>query len=484
MDHGEEQGRFASGQEPAERPVLGVAELCRRLRMGVERLTAGEWVEGEVSGLKRAPSGHLYFALKDERSDAMLDCVMYKMSASRSGRILSEGARVQLRGRATVYEKRGRLQWVADVARPAGRGSLLEALERLKEKLAAEGLFDPAKKRKLPSDPRVVGVVTSRSGAAVRDIATCALRRGRVRIVVSNALVQGEGAPESLIVALDRLERHPGLDVVIIGRGGGSGEDLMAFNDERVVRRVAACRVPVVSAVGHETDLCLTDLAADVRAATPSQAAELVVPSLAERLALLERQRRHLRRALLSRLHEERARAERLRASLSDPRYLVALRQQDLDELSLRLEKSTARAQQGRRARVEALHRRLSSRHPRVVLAEARGRMSPLEGRLEAGMRRILDRAARELGSRGAALDALSPLAVLGRGYALATAPDGGAVRDAAALTPGDRVEIRVKRGSFAAEVTKILSAVDHTGKVVQESPADGTGESALGEKG
>ncbi len=485
MDYGDAPSGPPRGREaPTESPVIGVAELCRRLRFSVERATAGAWVEGEVSSIKRAPSGHVYFSLKDERDDAMVDCVMYKLAATRCARLLSEGARVQLRGRATVYEKRGRLQWVADMARPAGRGSLLEALERLKEKLLAEGLFAPERKRRLPSDPHVVGVVTSRTGAAVRDIVTCALRRGRVRIVVSNALVQGEGAPESLIAALDRLERFPGLDVVIIGRGGGSGEDLMAFNDERVVRRVAACRVPVVSAVGHEVDLCLTDLAADVRAATPSQAAELVVPSFDERLTAIERQRRHLRRALLSRLHEERVRAGRLQAGLSDPRYLLASRQQELDELLVRLDKCSLRGVSLRRAHVEGLHRRLSSRHPRVVLAEARAEIGPLGQRLEASMRRVLDRAEAELSTHGSALDALSPLSILGRGYALATGPGGVAIRDAGALAAGDSVEVRVKRGSFEATVTKVLSTVDHTGKVVQESPADGTGKSALGEKG
>jgi exodeoxyribonuclease VII large subunit len=461
-----------------------VAELCRRLRLSVERVTGSEWIEGEVSSLKRAPSGHLYFCLKDERADAMIDCVMYKLSAMRAGRVLGEGARVQLRGRATVYEKRGRLQLIADAARPAGRGALLEALEKLKAKLLAEGLFDAERKRPLPSDPHVVGVVTSRTGAAVHDIVTCARRRSPVRIVVSNALVQGEGAPESIISALDRLEGYPGLEVVIVGRGGGSGEDLMAFNDERVVRRVAACKVPVVSAVGHEVDVSLTDLAADVRAATPSQAAELVVPSRAERLNRLDAERRHLRRALLGRLHRERVTLERLQAGLSDPRFLIALRQQELDELLGRLDKSVHRATKVRRASVEAWHRRLSSRHPRAVLAEARAALGPLEERLGASMRRHVDRAQGELRARASALDALSPLSILGRGYALATDFEGRAIRNAGDLSPGDEVEVRVKRGSFAAKVTKVLSTVENAGKVVQESPAGAAGEPVPGEKG
>ena len=289
--------RVSGGREEI---VVGVAELNRRLRRAVEGASGDYWVEGEVGSLKRAVSGHCYFNLKDEEEDACIECVMYRFDALRAQRHLSDGAKIQLFGRATVWAPRGRLQVVAQRVRPAGRGGLSFALEELKNKLATEGLFDPARKRPLPTDPRVVGVVTSAAGAAFHDIRTVAFRRGRVRLVLSPALVQGEGAPESLLTALARLERYPGLDVVIIGRGGGSGEDLMAFNDESVVRRIANMRVPVVSAVGHELDISLSDLVADARAATPSQAAELVVPDAGAR-------RVALRRAFAARAHGSRA---------------------------------------------------------------------------------------------------------------------------------------------------------------------------------
>jgi exodeoxyribonuclease VII large subunit len=458
--------------------VIGVAELARRLRVTLETASGSEWVEGEIGGLKRAPSGHCYFTLKDERADACIECVMYKFQATRARSVLAEGARVQLRGRATVYERRGRLQWVAEAARPAGRGALLEALERLKQRLAADGLFEAARKRALPSEPRVVGVVTSRNGAALHDICTVAARRGRVRLVLSHALVQGEGAAQSLIDALDRIERLPELDVVILGRGGGSGEDLMAFNDERVVRRVARCRVPVVSAVGHEIDVSLTDLAADRRAATPSEAAELVVPSLEDRQALLNQHKRHLARAVRTRLAAERLRSERLEQRLSDPRFVIAARQQDLDEARVRLEAALHRSLGQRRSRLEVQHRQLLLHHPRAVVARARGRLDPLEGRMRGAMLRLLDRSRSALGSRSAALHALSPLAILGRGYALATRAGGVPIRDAADLVPGERVEVRVQKGAFAAEVTSVLSTVENAPGLDHESPAGAATES------
>ena len=434
--------------------VISVAELDRRLKRAVEAVTGREWVEGEIASLKLAPSGHAYFSLKDEREDAIVECVMYRMNAQRARRHLTDGARVHLFGRATLWAPRGRLQLVAESLRPAGRGALLEALEKLKARLLAEGLFAPEKKRPLPAEPRVVGVVTSAAGAAFHDIRTVAFRRGGVRLVLSPAVVQGEAAPESIVRAIDLLERYPGLDVMIVGRGGGSGEDLMAFNHEQVVRRVAAARVPVVSAVGHEVDLTLCDLAADVRAATPSQAAELVIPDASARRELLVRQTRHLLRAMQGRLLEERSRVERLRGQLSDPRFLIAERQQSLDELGSRLERATTRTLARRRALVVDAERRLSARHPRAVLAQARARLAPLEARLGAAAGAEVGRCRARAGELVARLAALSPLAVLARGYAIATLPGGRAIRAASEVNPGDAISIRVSAGRIGARVT------------------------------
>lgn len=448
--------RAVSGAE-----VVTVAELDRRLRRAVESASGSYWVEGEVTSLKLAASGHAYFCLKDEREDAVIDCVMYRFDAQRAKKHLVEGARLQLWGRATVWAPRGRMQLVGNFARTAGKGALLEALEALKQRLLAEGLFAPERKRALPGDPRVVGVVTSAHGAAFHDIRSVAFRRGGVRLVLAPAQVQGDAAPESIVQALDLLERYPGLDVAIVGRGGGSGEDLQAFNDERVVRRVARFRVPVVSAVGHEIDVTLTDLAADVRAATPSQAAELVVPDGRVRHDALARQRLALLRAQRSRLELARANLSHLRASLGDPRFILIERQQELDELRERLRRRIERHVQVQRARTVALERRLASRHPQNVIGRARTELGPLAVRLHAAEARRLSRYRAELAQRAGRLDALSPLTVLSRGYAIATKADGRALRSASEVTPGEDIAVRLGRGRFAARVTTVTDAAE-----------------------
>lgn len=441
--------------------IIGVAELDRRLKRAVEGVTGSEWIEGEISSLRRAASGHVYFCLKDEREDAVIDCVMYRLQAFRARRVLEDGARIQLLGRVTVWAPRGRMQLIADVARPAGRGALLEALERLKLRLAAEGLFAPERKRPLPAEPRVVGVVTSAAGAAFHDIRTVAFRRGGVRLVLSPALVQGEGAAVSLVRALDSIEQYPGLSAIIVGRGGGSNDDLMAFNDEMVVRRIASMKVPVVSAVGHEIDLTLSDLAADVRAATPSQAAELLIPDYKHRKDVLEQKTAELIRVMHARLLEDGHSVDRLRARLSDPRFTIAQRQQQLDELRSHLERQLRRSLVRRRQQTEQLHRRLSARHPRTVLAEARLRLRPLAFRLSSAVELRLERAEATLCSQAARLHDLSPLTVLGRGYAIALR-DGRAVRSANELRSGDKLSIRVHEGRFEATVTAVLPEEQH----------------------
>ncbi|HVU00735.1 MAG TPA: exodeoxyribonuclease VII large subunit [Polyangiaceae bacterium] len=434
--------------------VIGVADLLRTLRRAAESATGKDWVEGEVTSLRVAASGHLYFCLKDEREDAILDCVMYRSQALRARRHMIDGARVQVFGRATVWAPRGRLQLVVDQARPAGKGALLAALEALKEKLRAEGLFAPERKRPLPPEPRVVGVVTSAHGAAIHDVVTVAFRRGGVRIVLSPALVQGDYAVESILNALDRLDRLRELDVVIVGRGGGSSEDLMAFNDERVVRRVAAMHVPVVSAVGHEVDTTLTDAVADVRAATPSEAAERVVPDHASVQERLRRLEGALGRAMRARLGEDAHVVTRLRTKLGDPRIVIAEKQQSLDDLGLRLERRATRSIRRRRSALDSLRARLATRHPRAVVAQAKAELGPLALRLSGAAERRLRAARGSLSGMVSELDALSPLAVLSRGYAIATREDGRAVRRAAEVSPGDPIRVRLGSGRLRATVT------------------------------
>ena len=436
--------------------MVSVGDLVRRLRRVVESVAPGLWIEGEVGSLRRASSGHVYFVLKDEREDAVIDCVIYRAQAVRAGRVLADGARLQVCGRATVWAPRGRLQLTVEAVRAQGRGALLEALERLKQKLADEGIFAHERKRPLPVDPQVVGVVTSGAGAAFEDIRTVAFRRGGAHVVLVPAQVQGEGAPQSIIRALDLIERHPGLEVLIVGRGGGSGEDLMAFNDEAVVRRIAACRVPVVSAVGHEIDTTLADLAADVRAATPSQAAELVVPDERARRDALARSATALVRAFRARLFEDRATVDGLRSRIEDPRVVIAERQQRVDDLLGSLERITRRRLRVERETVQRWNRRLLTRHPRAVVSRAHAEVQESRVRLSGAVRLQVQRGHARLGEHVSRLHSLSPLAVLGRGYAIASRADGQVVRRANDVRVGDAVELRLGRGRLAARVTDV----------------------------
>lgn len=441
--------------------AIGVAELARRLRLAVESITGKEWVEGEIASLKPAASGHVYFCLKDEREDAVIDCVLYRFQATRARRHLVNGARVQISGRATVWAPRGRLQFIADAVRPAGRGALLAALDALRDKLRAEGLFDPERKRPLPKEPRVVGVVTSAHGAALHDIITVGFRRGACRFVVSPALVQGESAPSSIVAAIDRLERYPALDVVILGRGGGSGEDLMAFNDERVVRRVAAMRVPVVSAVGHEIDTTLTDWVADVRAATPSQAAELVIHDGASRSDALSRLRAALFHSMRARVAEDARLLAELRAKVRDPRFVILQQQQELDGLVKNLERRQKRDIARRRAELEALRARLAARHPRAVVARSNADLAPLFARLRGSAELALRGRKSTLSELSSNLDALSPLRVLARGYAIATREDGRALRRFSDVTKGAKVSLRLHEGHVETVVQSTRESND-----------------------
>jgi exodeoxyribonuclease VII large subunit len=460
---------------PESVPVVSVADLARRLKRAVESQAGREWVEGEILSFKRAASGHVYFTLKDPREDACIECVMYRLDALRVRHHLFDGARVQTLGRVTLWAPRGRLQFIVQSLRPVGRGALLEQLERLKAQLRSEGLFERERKRPLPASPGVVGIVTSAHGAALHDIRTVAFRRGPVILVLSPALVQGELAPESLIQALDRIERDRRVEVVIIGRGGGASEDLMAFNDERVVRRVACLRVPTVSAVGHEVDITLTDLVADVRAATPSQAAELVVPEQRERVAQLLASSRQLVRAMRARWSEDLAAARALRARLSDPRFVIAQHQQGLDEHRLRAERAIGRHLARGSARLEGLERRLLARHPRVLVLGSRSRSEPLAARLHLALSRRLERERHTLARfpaqlRGALLtqlrreqsqlatlrgqlSALSPLTVLSRGYSIVSTESGRVLTSSSAVAPGDALRIRLAEGRLAARV-------------------------------
>jgi exodeoxyribonuclease VII large subunit len=424
--------RSSQAQE-SERDVLTVAELGRVLERGIQKtMPRAVWVEGEVVGARPAASGHLYFTLKDQEEDAAIDVVMYRASlTNRTRAMVKDGARLRVRGRPAFWAQRGRLQFTSDRIELAGKGAILEAIERLKEKLAREGLFDADRKRPLPKDPRTVGVVTSAGGAVIHDICKVAARRGGAHVLLAPARVQGMGAAESITRSLRLIEKVATVDVIIVGRGGGSFDALLVWSDEALVRAVASCRVPIVSAVGHEVDVTLTDFAADKRAATPSQAAEMCVPDR----AAWKREARHLEERLV----------RATRAVVAEKRAAMAPALRALDARHVLAP---------HRKVVEDRARGLSRVDPRAVVARERGDLIRITERIVALTRARVSRESGDLQRLVAGLDAMSPLRVLARGYAIAT-HEGVAVRDANEVKDGDLVSVRVHEGRFEARVVK-----------------------------
>ncbi|MBL0218551.1 MAG: exodeoxyribonuclease VII large subunit [Myxococcales bacterium] len=432
-----------------ERPY-GVADVVRLAGRAVEDLGL-VWLEGEVTQVSQPASGHLYFSLRDK--DAVLPAVMWGREATRLKFKVEPGQRLRVRGRLGVYDRDGKLQLYADFAEPAGLGAEALALEQLKAKLAAEGMFAADKKRPLPRFPRRIGVVTSATGAAIHDIIRTIQRRFPTPILIADCAVQGPAAPNQLVNGMAMVVRA-GIDVLIIGRGGGAVTDLSAFNHERVVRTISRCPVPVICAVGHETDLSLADLAADARASTPTAAAELAVVDGHVIADVLQKERRRLDREIEHRL--ERARQDLDRATVGlhsrGERALARTRAQ-LHQLQQRLAGLHPRAQLAARyAQLAELERRLLAHPPGARIARGRQDHAKLLARAEAAVRRTLDGRRGELGRLGAQLHALSPLAVLDRGFA--TVSHGKAiVRDAAAVSAGDHLQIQLARGSLEVTV-------------------------------
>jgi exodeoxyribonuclease VII large subunit len=443
----------AAPLQPAAPRVFSVTEILRAARVTLESRFTDVRVEGEVSGLKRSGPGHLYFCLKDQ--EAQLDCVLFSREAARLRFALEEGMAVRCRGRLTLYEARGRFQMSVAEIEPTGAGALALAFEQLKQRLGAEGLFDPARKRPLPFLPRRLGVVTSPQGAVIRDIIRVAQRRFPVPILLSPAPVQGDGAALAIAAALRRLEAVADVDVIILARGGGSLEDLWAFNEEAVARAIFGCRVPVISAVGHETDFTIADFVADLRAPTPSAAAELAVPVREEVLAELTLLNRRGGRALAESLRAARHALERARGRLGDPRRLLDERRQRLDEPIERARRALTRRFAAARAELRATERRLYHFHPQRRILEQRGELAAMRHRLEASIRPALVRRRHAVEAAGGKLEALSPMRVLERGFSLTQRADGHLIKSAGEVAPGERVQVRLHDGAFAATVVE-----------------------------
>ena len=448
----------------ADDTILTVGELTRRVKESLETEFPSLWVRGEISGFKRAESGHLYFALKEGR-DALIDCVMWRASAARLAFEPRDGGEVEAFGGITVYEPRGRYQLVARELRPAGLGALLLALEELKRRLQAEGLFEAARKRPLPRYPVRIGLVSSPVGAAVRDIVKVLRARWPgIGIVLAPVRVQGPGAADEIAAAIERFNAWSVADVLIVGRGGGSLEDLWAFNEEAVVRAIAASAIPVISAVGHEVDWTLADLAADVRAATPSNAAELAVRDrhdVARHLGLLgERSRR----AILEAVESRRRRLQALTEKYGFRRQRDALGplRQRVDELAERILNAALAALRLARQRLEQAAQRYGLREWPRELSERRAQLGAMRSRLDESALRVLEERRRRLAGFGDRLRALSPRLVLERGFCIARHPDGSLVRAATSLTAGDLLSIEFARGEADARVESVRTRGTH----------------------
>jgi exodeoxyribonuclease VII large subunit len=412
------------------------------------------WVEGELGNVSKPSSGHLYFTLKDAR--AQVRCAMFKPKSSWLKFVPRDGLRVLARGRLTLYEARGDYQLVLDHMEEAGEGALRRAFDELKAKLAAEGLFDEDRKRPLPTFVRRIGVITSASGAAVRDVLSVLARRfPLVEADVLPVPVQGEGAAAQITAMLQRAAASGRYDVILVTRGGGSLEDLWSFNDERLVRAIAASPVPVVSAVGHETDFSLADFAADLRAPTPSVAAELLVPScddMARRLRALDARLHNLQ---AQRLRQAMQRADRLALRLNALRpqaRLDMLRRRQAEALR-RLASTWQRRLERERARIRHADAVLRSSHPQRRMARLRERLVAIAHRPQTAIARRLGSDALRLRNLARSLEAVSPLATVARGYAILRHDDGRIVRSVLDAAPGDRLDARLVDGALRLEV-------------------------------
>ncbi len=412
-------------------------------------------VEGEISNLTRPSSGHIYFTLKD-RSSA-LGCVCFRTNALRIPFAPENGMTVVLHGQVSVYSQQGRYQLVADRLEPSGVGALALAVEQRKRALAAEGLFDERHKRRLPLLPARVAVVTSRTGAALHDVVTVLARRAPcVDVVFSSATVQGDGAADTIVAALRRAGRARAVEVILLVRGGGSLEDLMAFNDEAVARAIRACAVPVVTGVGHETDVTIADLAADRRAATPSAAAETVAPSRGQLRGELDARGHRLRDALRREVGHKRERAQRRVARLDSlsPGLRVARMQQDLHAHDLRLRSALVAGVNRRQRDLERARGRLALHSPLRAMPMHAERLAVRLARLDGGIRSHVGSRRRHLEGAGARLEALSPLRVIERGYSITVdAVTGRVLTTADGVSPGAVLRTRLARGSLVSEV-------------------------------
>ncbi len=436
-----------------QRDIYTPSRLNREAREHLEGRFRQIWIEGEVSNLSRPASGHLYFTLKDDR--AQVRCALFRSRGREVGFEVTDGMQVLARGRVSLYEPRGDYQLIVDQLEDSGEGRLRRLFEELKKRLDSEGLFAPEHKKPLPRFPRRIAIVTSPAGAAIQDVLSVLERRFPcVAVTLVPSLVQGEQAPGQLVRGLERaVATRP--DVILLTRGGGSLEDLWAFNDERLARAIHACPVPLVAAVGHEIDFTIAEFAADVRAPTPSAAAELLVPDARELIQSLITQRARIERAQRRCLQQRAQRVDEFRRILDshDPRKRLAAGRERLAEFSHRQRQAWRIVQAQRQTRLNELNARLLRQSPLAMLRERRARLGFLDARIRRSIAGVIERARMRLAATGKALNSISPLAVLERGYSLTRREDGRIVRRAAELAAGDTLDTRLHEGTVRSRV-------------------------------
>lgn len=437
-----------------ETRVYRPAELNQEVRLHIEAGFPRLWLSGEISNLARPPSGHVYFTLKDPR--AQIRCALFRGNAAGTGFRPENGMQVLVRGRLSLYEPRGDYQLIADGMLEAGAGALAQAFEALKKKLEGEGLFEPARKQALPRWPERISVVTSPSGAAIRDILqTLSKRWPRAKVRIYPSQVQGETAPAELVRALKAADGHGFGQVILLARGGGSLEDLWAFNDEALARAIHACATPVISGVGHETDFTIADFVADLRAPTPTAAAVAATPDGPELLRQLGRQESRLQRAIEQGLQQRMQRLDhaesRLRQKHPERRLdELSRRRTDLDR---RAELAIKRQLDGQQRRLQGLESRLQARHPGRQLEQLELQVRGLGNRLERAARQSIERRRQQLGAVARSLNNVSPLAVLERGYAVVRNPDGQAMTQRDQFKKGREINILMDAFEVDAEI-------------------------------
>lgn len=436
----------------AEKTVLTVTRLTALLRGVIEENFEQVWVEGEVSNLSFPSSGHVYFTLKD--SGAQLRAVLFKSAAKNLKFQLKDGMALILRGRLSLYDQRGEYQIIVEYAEPAGIGALQLAFTQLKERLSREGLFDKEHKLPLPDFPQTVAVITSPTGAAIHDIINIIKRRfAPLQLLIYPVRVQGEGASLEISTAIDEINRLKMADLLIVGRGGGSLEDLWAFNEEPVALAIYRSTIPIISAVGHETDWSISDFVADLRAPTPSAAAELVIQSRSQLKAEVEQLRHRLVLSMEFQLKELGSRQRSLQRMITDPSIMLGHLAQRIDDLSERLKLAGIRAIEKRYEQLQRLKSEFIYANPAVTIEQQRLTVELCEKKLEELLTETFDMARNRCQVATAQLDVLSPLKTLARGYAIAATHKGIVVTDAAQLNSGDALLLTLHKGTVSCSV-------------------------------